>query len=435
MERKIAKQLAEWKNALHRKPLLLKGARQVGKTWSLLDFGKKHYKNVLYFNFESNKDLHGIFDRDLAPGRLLNELSAYAGQSILENESLIIFDEIQACERALTSLKYFEEEAPAFHVAAAGSLLGVAVKRNNYSFPVGKVDILSMYPLDFDEYLLATGNEKLLPIIEECYENDSPCSLHNKLLDIYKQYVFTGGMPKVVHEYASSGDLNLVVAEQKNIANSYVADMAKYADPQETVRIMSAYNSLPSQLAKENKKFQYKIIKTGARASNYESAIDWLEAAGLVIRCEKVSSARFPLKTQAERSFFKLYMHDTGLLCALMGIPPNAFLSDLPGMDYIKGAIAENYVATVLKANAYNPYYWESQGKAEVDFLIQTRSGDIIPVEVKSSENVRTKSLQQFVSRYKPPLSIRISAKNFGFENRIKSVPFYAATCIRFAVI
>ncbi len=432
MERKIEKQLIAWKKSSHRKPLLLKGARQVGKTWSLLTFGKRHYKNVLYFNFESNKDLHRIFERDLSPGRLLNELSAYSGQSILEKESLIIFDEIQACERALTSLKYFEEEAPAFHVAAAGSLLGVAVKRNNYSFPVGKVDIVSMYPLDFEEYLKAIEQGRLMPIIEECYENDKACALHNKLMDAYRQYVFTGGMPKVVHEFVKTGDLNLVTAEQKNIANSYVADMAKYADPQETVRIMSAYNSLPAQLAKENKKFQYKIIKTGARASNYESAIDWLEAAGLVIRCEKVNTARFPLKTQAETSFFKLYMHDTGVLCAQMGLPPNAFMSDLQGMDYIKGAIAENYVATILKANAYTLYYWESRGKAEVDFLIQTQAGDIMPVEVKSADNVRSKSLQQFVSRYKPPLSIRISSKNFGFENRIKSVPFYAATCIRF---
>lgn len=430
MERKAEKHLVNWKNSKRKKPLLLQGARQVGKTWLLLEFGRKHYRNVVYFNFESNPELHRIFDRDLQPARILKELSAFSGQTILTTDSLIIFDEIQACERALTSLKYFEEEAPAYHIAAAGSLLGVAVNRHKYSFPVGKVDFLNMYPMDFEEVLMAAGQQGLLDLLRECFTENRPCSLHSKLLDQYTQYLFTGGMPRVIADLIANDDYNLVVANQKNIADAYIADMAKYASPAETVKIMSVFNSLPAQLAKENRKFQYKTIKSGARAVHYENALEWLDAAGMIITCARIDTGSFPLIAHVDPSSFKVYMNDTGLLCASYGVSPNTFMSQLRSMEKVKGALTENHVATMLATNGFVPYYWESQGKAEVDFVLQMRNGYIIPVEVKSSENVRSKSLLQFVSKYDPPWSIRISTKNFGFENNIRSVPLYAVSCI-----
>lgn len=431
MERKIEKSLLKWKNAKNRKPLLLRGSRQVGKTWSLLHFGKHHYKNVLYINFENNTELQAIFDRDLNPERIINELSAFSGQTVMRFDTLIIFDEIQACERALTSLKYFEEDAPGYHVAAAGSLLGVAVNRNKYSFPVGKVDILTMYPLDFEEFLTALGQSRSIEIIGDCYNKDLPCSLHQTFLDQYNRYLMIGGMPHVIREWLETGDHNLLITSQKNINDAYIADMAKYATPFETVRIMAVFNSIPAQLAKDNRKFQYRTIRTGARASLYETAIDWLEAAGVLMKCAKVNSGIFPLSACTEPSSFKAYMNDTGLLSAKFGLPPYAVMGEMSGYDRIKGALTENYVACALNINGFDPHYWESQGKAELDFVLQFRNGDVIPLEVKSSRNVRSKSLQQFLLKYRPRYSVRVSARNFGFENNIKSVPLYAVCYIR----
>jgi uncharacterized protein len=432
MERKIEKRLLSWKNSTNRLPLIVQGTRQVGKTYSLLNFGKLHYKNVLYFNFESNKELQGIFDRDLIPGRILRELSAISGESILESESLIFFDEIQACERALTSLKYFTEEAPAYHIVAAGSLLGVAVNRQKYSFPVGKVTIIRMFPMDFEEFLWASGQKDAVLLIRESFTNNESCSLHLRFLDFYKKYLCIGGMPQVVREYAETEDFHFCLPLQKNIMDAYIADMAKCAAPAETVRIMSVFNSLPAQLAKVNHKFQYKIIKTGAKAGAYEVPLDWLRASGIVVICNKVSEGRRPLTAYLESSSFKVYMIDTGLLCSRYGIALNAMLSEFSGFNEIKGSLAENYVASALTSNGYTPYYWESNGKAEVDFVIQNSSGEVIPIEVKSSENVRSKSLQQFISKYNPTYSVRVSTKNFGFENNIKSVPLYAVFCLGF---
>jgi predicted AAA+ superfamily ATPase len=432
MERKIEKQLVDWKNSSSRLPLILQGARQVGKTYSLLQFGRKYYKNTAYFNFESSNELHAIFDRDLSPSRILRELSAYTSEPMIPGDSLIIFDEIQACERALTSLKYFTEEAPEYHIAAAGSLLGVSVNRKRHSFPVGKIQFLTMHPLDFEEFLLAQEKDKAVSIIRDSYESNEACSLHETFVDDYRVFIGVGGMPQVVNEFVRTRDYNMVMAMQKNIIDAYIADMAKYAGPSETVKIIAAFKSVPSQLAKENRKFQYKIIKSGARAVHYESALDWLSASAMVNKCIKVSQGRVPLNAFAEAASFKLYMADTGLLCAGYGISPEVFQRDSTAWQAIKGALTENYVASALVSNGYTPYYWESDGKAEIDFLIQTRNGAIFPVEVKSAENVRSKSLIQFISRFTPQFSIRISAKNFGFKNKIKSVPLYAVFCIDF---
>lgn len=430
MERKIQFKLHKWKESPHRKPLIIQGARQVGKTYSILNFGKTNYKNISYFNFESNGELKSLFDRDLSPQRILRELSALSGETIFEGDSLIIFDEIQACERALTSLKYFQEEAPSYHLIAAGSLLGVAINRDKYSFPVGKVDMITLYPLDFEEFLWALNQHDAIKLIRESFNIDSPTPLHQFFLDYYKKYLCIGGMPQVVKEYIETDDYNFVMSSQKNINDAYIADMSKYATPSETMRIMSVFNSVPSQLAKENRKFQYSQIKTGARAVLYETPLEWLRASGIVIICHKVNTGKLPLKAYLEPGSFKVFVSDTGLLCSQYGLTLTSMLSEVAGYNDIKGSLAENYVASVLISNGYSIYYWESQGKAEVDFVIQNNAGQVIPIEVKSSENVRSKSLQQFITRYNPAYSIRISTKNFGFENNIKSVPLYAVFCI-----
>lgn len=430
MKRKISDWLLSWKNSKYRKPLILQGARQVGKTYSALSFGKEHYKTSVYFNFENNRDLCNIFERDLEPERIIKELSILSGKSIFKEDTLIFFDEIQACERALTSLKYFNEKANEYHIIAAGSLLGVAVNRDNFSFPVGKVDIKTMYPLDFEEFLLALGEEKIIPLIKECFEENREFSLHNKALDLYKNYLVIGGMPAVVRDYISQKDYDFALSNQKNIIDSYIADMAKYSTPKETTKIMAAFNSLPAQLAKENKKFQYKVIKSGARAYDYETPLDWLKASGVILKCNKCSEGKLPLSAFTDFDSFKIYMTDTGLLCSSFGIPAEIILSDSKAFNDFKGALTENYVCFSLTASGHTPYYWESKGQAEVDFIIQDKKGNIIPIEVKAANNVRAKSLAQFIKKYNPSYSIRVSSKNFGLENNIKSVPLYATFLI-----
>lgn len=430
MERKIVKDLLTWKNNSDKMPMLLHGARQVGKTYTLLTFGKQYYKNVAYFNMEESKEIPAIFERDLNPERIVRELAALSGRTIMPGDTLIIFDEIQACEQALASLKYFAERTPQYHIIAAGNLLGVAVKREKYSFPVGKVDMLQLYPMDFEEFLWAVGEKKLCSVIREAYESFTPLSLHDKAMDLYKTYLVVGGMPRVVQEYSEKRDFDFVVALQRTLNDSYIADMAKYATPQETTRIMAAWASLSAQLAKENHKFQYKVIKSGARSEDYEVALDWLTAAGMINKCVRVTQGKMPLSAYTENEAFKVYMVDTGLLCSKFDIAANVVLHTPHSFDGFKGALAENYICQALVTNGIVPYYWSSPGKAEVDFVFQNRQGDIIPLEAKSAENVRSKSLRSYQQTYKPEYSIRVSAKNFGFENGIKSVPLYAVFCL-----
>ena len=431
MERKIIEALKRWKSSPKRMPLLLGGARQVGKTYTALTFGKQYYKNTAYFNMEDSSEIISIFERDLAPVRIVRELSVKSGENIYPGDTLIIFDEIQACERALTSLKYFCEKAPEYHIIAAGSLLGVALKREKYSFPVGKVDMMTLYPLDFEEILWATGNETLCALIQDSFSGFTPLSLHDTALDLYKTYLVVGGMPKAVSEYVETKDFDFVTAAQKTLNDAYIADMAKYATPQDTTRIMAAWGSVPAQLSKENHKFQYKVIKSGARAHEYETAIDWLKAAGMVNVCTRVSEGKMPLSAYADNDSFKIYMMDTGLLCSKFGIAANVVLHSPHSFDGFKGALAENYIMQALTVNGFAPFYWSSPGKAELDFVIQDRSGNILPLEGKSADNVKAKSLRTFVSLYEPIYAIRVSAKNFGFENNIKSIPLYALFCLK----
>ena len=430
MERKMSKKLLEWKNDTEKTPLILYGARQVGKTYTILSFGKENYKNVAYINFEDNTEISKIFEQDLEVERIIKELSVKLGISILEEDTLIFFDEIQACERALTSLKYFAESNTKYHVVAAGSLLGIAINRQKYSFPVGKVKMLTLYPLDFEEFLWALDKKDLANMIRQAFSENKEFSLHSLANEYYRLYLAIGGMPRAIIEYKEKQDMDFVTAILKDINNSYIADMAKYATSTETTKIMAVYNIISAQLAKENKKFQYKLIKSGARAYEYETAINWLNASGIINQCTKINEGKLPLSAFIEPESFKIYMGDVGLLCNKFGIPTNIVIVENDNMNDFKGALAENYVCNSLVQCGLKPYYWESNGKAEVDFVVQDKEGNIIPIEVKSSIHTRSKSLNVFKSLYKIPYSIRISTKNFGFENDIKCIPLYSVFCL-----
>lgn len=431
MERKMYNKLHIWKNSKTRIPLLLQGARQVGKTYTALEFGRREFANTVYLNFEETQYLKDIFEPDLKPHRILRAIEAHTGQTILPEKTLIIFDEIQAAEPALTSLKYFCEAAPEYCIIAAGSLLGVAVNRNKYSFPVGKVDMMTMYPLDFEEFLHAIGAKKIADMIRNHAASNTPMPLHQQALEYYRQYLVVGGMPRAVREYIESKDFNNVLAAQHTLNDSYIADMAKYSTPQETARTLAVWRCIPAQLAKENQKFQYKLIKSGARAHQYEMSLDWLISSGMINKCTLAREGLLPLCVYADNGSFKAYMVDTGLLCSKFHIPANIILTSPHSFDGFKGALAENYVMQALIANGLEPYYWTSDGKAELDFLFQDTAGNILPVEVKSADNVRSKSLHFFRKKYDVPFAYRISVRNFGYEDGIKSVPLYAVFTIK----
>lgn len=316
------------------------------------------------------------------------------------------------------------------HVVAAGSLLGIAINRQKYSFPVGKVKMLTLYPLDFEEFLWALDKKDLANMIRQAFSEDKEFSLHSLANQYYRLYLAIGGMPRAILEYKEKQDMDFVTAILKDINNSYIADMAKYASPTETTKIMAVYNIISAQLAKENRKFQYKLIKSGARAYEYETAINWLNASGIINQCTKIKGGKLPLSAFIEPESFKIYMSDVGLLCNKFGIPTNIVIVENDNMNDFKGALAENYVCNSLVQCGLKPYYWESNGKAEVDFVVQDKEGNIIPIECKSSIHTRTKSLNVFKSLYKIPYSIRISTKNFGFENDIKCIPLYSVFCL-----
>lgn len=432
MKRKITDNLVTWKNkSFRRMPLLVYGARQVGKTHILREFGEKYYKNVAYINLETNQTVSSYFAENIDPERIIRFLETEVRDRIIPEDTLIIFDEVQSCERALTSLKYFNEKTPEYHIACAGSLLGVAINRANYSFPVGNVDSITMFPLDFEEFLWALGEEQLCDNIKISFQHNEPLptALHEKALDLYRLYLIIGGMPRAVLEYAQTGSLIPVPDVQSKIINDYIADMAKYASNSESVKIRAAYNSIPVQLAKENKKFQYKLAQKGGTATIFGSAIDWLHFAGVVLKCVRIEHGLMPISVYSDLSSFKLYMGDVGLLTMKSGISQQTVLATGEIENTFLGAISENYVAQALATKNYGLYYWRNEGTAELDFVLQN-DNDIIPVEVKTGIRTKSKSLHLFVEKYKPVYSIRISSKNFGFENNIKSVPLYAVFCI-----
>ena len=431
MYRKIIGFLEEWKNNGHRKPLILQGARQVGKTYSILEFGRTHYENVAYFNFETNPRLADTFEESISPDYLVPVLSHIAGQTIVREKTLIIFDEVQLCERALTSLKYFCEDAPDYHIIVAGSLLGVAVNRTKFSFPVGKVDMKTLYPMDMEEFMMAMGEKDLAEQIKKSFQSDTPLplALHDKAMALYRQYLVVGGMPECVMQFAQTKDYILIRHTQDTILASYLNDMSKYNNLNEIKKTRLTYDNITVQLSKENTRFQYKLVKKGGRASEFENAIEWLTLSGIVSQVYKVEQIKKPLENYRDIDAFKIYVSDSGLLCAKKDLPANDVLYMVEEISDFKGGMTENYVNTQLRTNGYQTYYWESKRGAEVDFIIQ-RDGQLIPIEVKSADNTRAKSLKVYMETYKPAYAIKLSSKNFGFEEGKKTVPLYAAFCI-----
>jgi len=431
MRRKVLEQLIGWKNNPKRMPLIVNGARQVGKTYIIKEFGQLHFSSVVYVNLETNLAVNSYFDTDITPLRIIQYLETATNTRIIAGETLIVLDEIQSCARALTSLKTFCEEAPEFHIVAAGSLLGVAVNRENYSFPVGKVDEMTMFPMDFEEFLWATDKEMLGAEIRNHFSTNQalPEILHIQALEFYKQYLIVGGMPAVVREFIESKSLITATEIQGRILNEYIADMAKYATASTSVKIRACYNSIPSQLAKENKKFQYKTVQKGGTSTIFGEAIEWLHFAGVVLKCQKINHGFLPISVYADLSDFKLYMSDTGMLTMKSGMPKQIILSQLEEDNGFLGVLSENYVAQALTSNGFPLFYWKNENTAELDFVLII-GGKVIPVEVKKGNRTKSVSMNLFVNKYDCPYAIRISKKNFGFENNIKSVPLYAVFCI-----
>lgn len=431
MFRKISQYLLDWKQSPYRKPLILQGARQVGKTYSLLAFGREHYENGVYFNFETMPSLAKTFEENLEPSYLIPILSRIASQTIVREKTLIIFDEVQLCERALTSLKYFCEQAPEYHVIAAGSLLGVAVNRGKFSFPVGKVDIKTLYPMDTEEFLLACGEQELVEQIHICFENDSPMpsALHEAALRRYREYLVVGGMPDCVSKFVETGDYTLIRHIQQTILQSYLNDMSKYNETNEIKKTRLVYDNITVQLSKKNTRFQYKLVKSGGRAAEFENAIEWLTLSGIVNRIYRVENPQKPLENYRDIDAFKTYVSDVGLLCAKKDIVAEDILYLSSELDDFKGGMVENYIYNQLICNGYQAFYWLSERGAEVDFIIQ-RERSIIPIEVKSADNTKAKSLSIYMKAHSPSYAIKVAVRNFGFENGIKTIPLYAAFCI-----
>ena len=403
MYRKVIRFLEDWQKSPHRKPLILQGARQVGKTYSILEFGRTHYDNVAYFNFETNPKLNETFDENISPDYLIPILSHIASQTIVREKTLIVFDEVQLCERALTSLKYFCEDAPDYHIIVAGSLLGVAVNRAKFSFPVGKVDMKTLYPMDIEEFMLAMGEETLVQQIRQCFDSNTPLpsALHEAALMLYRQYLVVGGMPECVLQFVETKDYILIRHTQDTILSSYLNDMSKYNTLNEIKKTRLTYDNITVQLSKKNTRFQYKLIKKGGRASEFENAIEWLTLSGIVSQIYKVEQIKKPLENYRDIDSFKIYVSDLGLLCAKKDLAATDILYMVDEINDFKGGMTENYVNTHLTINGYKTYYWESNRGAEIDFIIQ-RDTHIIPIEVKAADNTRAKSLKLYMDAYKP---------------------------------
>ena len=427
MKRDLYKSLLSWKNAATRKPLILQGARQVGKTWLMKAFGKNEFEHVVYLNFEASERLKSLFVSDFDIKRILSIIEIEVNYKIQPEKTLLIFDEIQEAEKGLTALKYFCEQAPEYYIIAAGSLLGVSLQKNN-SFPVGKVDFLRMYPLSFFEFLENVGQGLLREHLER--QNWPAIEVfHDKLVGLLRLYYFIGGMPEAVSSYIEQGDLRAVRAIQEKILIGYENDFAKHAPVEVVPRIRLVWYSLISQLAKENRKFIYGQIKKGARAKDFETAIYWLSDAGLVLKVSLVEKPGMPLNAYANLDAFKLFLLDIGLLNAIAQIDPQILLEKNNILTEFKGALTEQYVAQQLKIN-HELYYWTAtNATAEIDFLIQSQN-DILPIEVKAEENLKSKSLKAFVEKYQPGKAIRSSMSPFREQDWMTNIPLYGVQTI-----
>jgi len=426
MKRDIDEQLLKWKTSSRRKPLLIKGARQTGKTYSLKQFGTKEYDRLAYFNFEEDPFLKSFFSQKLQPEQLVQNLSLYARKNIRPGCDLIILDEIQASNNALKSLKYFQEEAPQYHIAAAGSLLGIALSGPG-SFPVGKVNFINLYPMTFLEFLEAVGAGDFREYIAKISDIvPFPEPLHQEFIRYLRIYYFTGGMPEAVSHYAQNKDLDEVREIQNEIITSYVLDFAKYAASPDIPKLNLVWDSIPVQLAKENKKFIFTSLKKSARLRDFENAIEWLEKAGLIFRIFRVKTAKSPLKGYIEDNVFKVYALDVGLLDAMANIEPDILVRGDRIFQEFKGAVVENYVAQQIKAaKGMELYYWQSSGSAEVDFVGEY-AGHILPLEAKAGINPRSKSLKSFDQKFNPPVLFRTNLLNLKKDDRFVNIPLYA---------
>ena len=424
MERSIYSSLKKWKESPTRKPLILQGARQVGKTYILKEFGAREYSEVVYINCDDNNDMQNMFvDYDV--DRIIRSMSAISGVSIKPSTTLLILDEIQEVERGLASLKYFCEKAPEYHVAVAGSLLGITLHEGT-SFPVGKVDMLYMYPMDFEEFLLAMGKEQLVELLR----NNSWAALtplRGMLTELLRQYYFVGGMPEAVKTYVERGDIWEVRSIHSKIIDAYRNDMSKHVPKQQVQRINMVWNSIPSQLARDNKKFIYGALRKGARANDFEIAIQWLVDSGLVHKVHRISKPVVPLKFYADMASFKLFLLDCGLLGALSETPPEQILIGDNVFEEYKGAFTENYVLQQLKSlpRTFVYYYSNDNSTLEIDFVVQ-HEAHVIPIEVKAEENLRAKSLRQFVTDNSGLHGVRFSMSDYREQDWLTNVPLWA---------
>lgn len=427
MRRYALEKLVEWNNKKNRKPLILKGARQVGKTWLMKEFGKRYFKYTAYVNFDNNKRMEEVFSMDYDIERILMTINIETGVKIIPRETLIIFDEIQENPRAIASLKYFYENAPEYSVVAAGSLLGVAI-HEGVSFPVGKVDTLDLNPLSFKEFLLAMSEDGLVSLLEK-KDFGLIDAYHDKLTDYLRKYYYIGGMPEVVSNFVENKDFGEVRDLQNRIIELYESDFSKHTTVGELPRIRMVWNSIPMQLAKENKKFFFGQIKDGARAKDFEIAIEWLMDCGLIKKVYKVNKPAMPLKAYTEFSAFKLFLLDVGLLGALSDLDARSILEGNKVFVEFKGAMTEQYVLQQLVSEtSYKPYYFtETKSEGEIDFLIQ-KDSLIVPIEVKAEENLRAKSLRCYCDKYDPELAVRTSMSKYRQQDWMVNVPLYAVS-------
>ena len=430
MYRKIEEELNNWKKN-YKMPLMLVGARQTGKTYILEEFCRQNFDNFVYINFDKETGIVKIFEETIDPDTIIEKIEIIKNVEINPENTVIFFDEIQVSERAINSLKYFCESEKPYKIVCAGSLLGVKINRFKSSFPVGKVNIKYLYPMDFEEFLIALGENKLIEEIKIHYENNEAlmAPIHEKALDLYKNYLILGGMPALIVNFITeSGNISYVNFEiQEQIITSYLADMNKYTENSEGIKNSQIYNSIPKELARVNNTFKYSIVNKDARKIRYESSLDWLLASNMLLKCNLTEKNESPLKAFINSEKFKLCLSDTGLLRALSNLDYREILMDKNEM--YKGVLTENYVACEFYPKFKELYYYNFD-RYEIDFLIKI-DGDIIPVEVKSGRRTNSKSLNEYIKKYEPKYSIRISSKNFGMENNIKSVPLYAVFCIK----
>lgn len=424
MKRNLMKSLKEWKNSPYRKPLILSGARQVGKTWLMKEFGRTEYTNTVYVNFDQDINAAGLFEGSINPDRIILGLRALSGMEIDPDNTLIIFDEVQEAPRALTSLKYFCEEAPQYSIIAAGSLLGVALHAGT-SFPVGKVDRMHLYPLNFQEFLYAMGEDAAAEILQT-KDQRMITVLREKLSDLLRQYYYVGGMPEAVNYYKDNKEFTGVRQIQKNLLAYYQQDFSKHAEPRLTERLNLVWSSIPAQLAKENRKFIYGQVRHGARAKDFELAIQWLSDCGLIHVIHRVTKPGYPLKAYEDLNAFKIYLLDVGLLGAMADLSSNTIVEGNRIFTEFKGALAEQYVLQELIAEDHlNPMYYSAENsRMEIDFIVQ-KGDEVIPIEVKAEENLRAKSLRSYCEKYKPKTAVRFSMSDYREQDWMVNVPLY----------